>query len=168
MQQPADLRFQTPPQTIHPSQLCFFSDLLCCSFFSARRRQNVMEKVFRRLQFSQPPNHHHAFQRLSQHRPTDLAAPAMLVKGRSRAGGQGVIKRVRQQGLKLAACHPVFCFVIHCLPAFYYVKVIALVPFFLCLFATSPFPPAPAKPGQSLCSPYPVSPLESLLPAGLD
>src|SRR6476646_960475 len=168
MQQPAELRTHAPAQTVHPSQLCFFRDLLCCSFFSARRRQNVMHQVLWRLQLSQPPDHHHAFQGLSQHWPADLAALAMLVKGRPRAGGQGVIKRVSQQGLKLAACHPVFCFVIHCLPAFYYEKVIALVPFFLCLFATSPFPPAPAKPGQSLCSPYPVSPLESLLPAGLD
>src|SRR4051794_9111372 len=168
MQQPADSRRQAAAHPFHPAQLGFFRDLLCCSFFSARRRQNVMDQVLWRLQLSQPPDHQHAFQRFSQHRATDGAAPAMLIKGRPSVSCYRVIKRVSQQRFKLAACHPVFCFVIHCLPAFYYEKVIALVPFFLCLFATSPFPPAPAKPAQSLCSPYPVSPLESLLPEGPD
>ena len=120
MQQPADSRRQAAAHPLHPAQLGFFRDLLCCSFFPARRRQNVMDQVLWRLQLSQPPDHQHAFQRFSQHRTTDRAIAAMLVKGRPRVGGYRVIQRISQQGFKLAAFHPVFWLVIHCLPAFYY------------------------------------------------
>jgi hypothetical protein len=55
-----------------------------------------MEKIFWRFQLSHPPDHQHAFQGFSQHRPADHAAPAVLIKRLPRVGGYSVIKRVSQ------------------------------------------------------------------------
>jgi hypothetical protein len=60
----------------------------------------------------------------------------MGLEGRATVRRYSIIKGLSQQGLKFAAFYAVLWFFIHCLPAFYYEKVIAQVPFFRGLFWT--------------------------------
>ncbi len=88
-----------------------------------------MDQVGWRRKLFQVLQPFHAFQRLGKERPTDQAALAVGLKGLPHLVRQLAFQGLGQECLELAALNlGLGVTVIHCLPAFYYEKVISQVP----------------------------------------
>ena len=93
-----------------------------------------MEQVLRRLCLFQTLQPEHPLLRLREHGAANQAATAVGIERLADLFGENAVQSVCQQSLELAALNTVLEVLSHCLPAFYYVKVIVQVPFFPGLF----------------------------------
>ena len=89
-----------------------------------------MDQVLRRLCLFQTLQPEHPLLRFREHGATNQAAAAMGIESLTRFFGENAVQGIRQMSLELAALNTVLEVLSHCLPAFYYVKVIVQVPFF--------------------------------------